>query len=882
MCDYDDDSFDDIAENFITDNSNKDERKFCDNFKGGNTWIIKGKLSRFFSPDSHNRSKDEKITHTFINGGRLVIPYDKLEEVYNDLSKNKENPPICERIGAYGNKFKFFVDLDDELADVKEVVTTVNDTIDTMFKIKPEYTIWKNKNKEKYHIIYQFKVDKEEALNIIEFASKEINCDFDTSVYESGLRLPLCNKNKKDKNHKEIFDDSMYEYFGGLKGSYIQTGSILHLKNVDDLKHTDEYTSWLNSNDYKTTDVYKSCHKKEYITNNNTQPENIDNISCILNDMFDMNATWSCEKIENGYKISHDSYKCLVDNTVNHSDKDHSALFIHKRSCTVNCWSHGKKKILLKDYPQLTKLKEKLGLIIPKKTRLDVIKSEFKKVDLTDEDDDFIRSKLTTTHDDVACVFHRFFNQKYICGAETPKPLWFEYKDGVWSDIKGISKLRKDFTSGLINIYMTVKEKCEEEAKNSDNDELLLSMANICEEVCTKLKTTGYTDNLCKQIIHHFKYNDFIEELDKNRNLLCFGEDVYDLKTNEWRKTTPKDLCSKKCGITKDDVNDKYLEKLMDILTDIHPDEDRRDFFISSLSDLLYGKNTKELFHIWTGTGRNGKGVVSEILQHAFGEYYCSPSVSLITQRRASSNSANPELADTRGARIVMFTEPEEGSRLNNSIIKQYTGGDELTVRKLFGNPFSFTPHFTPIIQCNSFQMQDVKDDSIPARLLFMKFKTSFVDEPTMAWQRMKDESIKDEENINNLKGAMMFLLLNKWRDLSPSHKFKPPQSVIDDKNEFLDDNNNIKQFVDENIVFTEDNGDMLKAKELLSEYRTWMENRGERNGKLPLKMFIRRMCKYMPEYKQRHQPSVNGIQECHRNVFLRCKMNDNMDEYQY
>ena len=49
--------------------------------------------------------------------------------------------------------------------------------------------------------------------------------------------------------------------------------------------------------------------------------------------------------------------------------------------------------------------------------------------------------------------------------------------------------------------------------------------------------------------------------------------------------------------------------------------------------------------------------------------------------------------------------------------------------------------------------MQDVKDDSIPARLLFMKFKTSFVDEPTMEWQRKKDETIKNEEiNLNTFK----------------------------------------------------------------------------------------------------------------------------------
>ena len=155
-----------------------------------------------------------------------------------------------------------------------------------------------------------------------------------------------------------------------------------------------------------------------------------------------------------------------------------------------------------------------------------------------------------------------------------------------------------------------------------------------------------------------------------------------------------------------------------------------------------------------------------------------------------------------------------------------------------------------------------------------MKFKNSFVDEPTMDWQRKKDKTLKNEGTLNRLKGAMMFLLIEKWRELSPNHNFKPPQSVIDDKMEFLDDNNNIKQFVDENIEFTENQGDMLKAKELMADYKMWMEDRNEKIGKMTLKMFINRMSKYMPEYKERHSTYINNFQTHYRSIFLRCKIN--------
>ena len=95
MENYDYTAFDDIADTFIPN--------------------IKDKLLSLYKTDG-------KATHTFMNGGKLNIPYDKLQEVYELLEKNKDNPPLTERINAYGDTFKFYIDLDDETADIKEVI----------------------------------------------------------------------------------------------------------------------------------------------------------------------------------------------------------------------------------------------------------------------------------------------------------------------------------------------------------------------------------------------------------------------------------------------------------------------------------------------------------------------------------------------------------------------------------------------------------------------------------------------------------------------------------------------------------------------------------------------------------------------------------------
>ena len=813
--------------------------------------------------NEYKTTDKKEATHLLICGGMLKIPPEKLKDVYAELNSYDVLPSIVERVPS--GMFRFFIDSDTETVDIQDVIDSTDEAFNKMFNIDNlQYTIYKSKTQNKYHVIYDVLVSKQQALHIVEFVEQGIHDELDKSVYNSGLRLP---HTLKDKDKSKV-----YEYYEGVEGNIYDTASILKTENVKVLENTEQYERYLQYREEQKQQQQQHTTPADGVHINNVM------IKKILNDIFNVSCNWYVEKHdEGGYKLTHDGQLCLSDGEHQHTGLNHSCMFINKKVCNVTCFSHGTRKLNGRQYKKhIENLRRELGL-----TKTNTTQQEHNKVDLTYDDLNFMKGKMNTTHEDVVCVFHRFYSYKYVCAGETPKPSWYEYKDGLWHDMQGVSSLRKDFTTGLIDIYSSFRCYCINEAENADDDDVeeLISMASICDEVILKLKSTGYTDSLCKQAIHHFIHNDFIEELDKYRHLLCFGQDVYDLNKNEWRKTTKEDLCSRKCGITKDEITADNLEKLQNIINDIHPDDQRREFFINSLSDLLYGKNTKELFHIWTGTGRNGKGVISEILQKAFGDYYCSPSVSLITQKRASSNSANPELADTRGARIVMFTEPEENSRLNNSIIKQYTGGDELTVRKLFCNPFTFTPHFTPIIQCNTFQMQDVKDESIPARLLFMKFKTSFVDEePTMEWQRKKDSTIKEEGNIKKLAGAMLYLLLQRWKELSPNHTFTTPQSIIDDKNEFLDDNNNIKQFVEENIIFTDDTNDILRAKDLLSRYKEWLEDRGERMGRLTLRAFTSRMQKYMPEYKERYRPYVDGSRTEIRSVFIKCKENEEVE----
>jgi phage/plasmid-associated DNA primase len=514
---------------------------------------------------------------------------------------------------------------------------------------------------------------------------------------------------------------------------------------------------------------------------------------------------------------------------------------------------------------------------------------------------EYFDGNLEATHDDVAKNFYFMYSGMYVCAQEKPTVIWYRCAKGKWERMDGVSGIRKEMASKFLNCYkflakvyvdaVDVRKDDRMDFLQKYTDTQIMERASTCYEIIQKLKTKGYTDSLIVQAISYFKIEKFIEKLDVNPHLLCFGENLYDLEKCEFRETRPEDMCSLQCGVSMNDIKNVTEEKMIEffeMLISIFPLKERREYFMKRLSDFLYGKNTKEIFDIWTGTGGNGKGLLSTILKGAFGEYFYTGNVSGITaKKRVSSNSADPDVANFRGKRIIQFTEPSQGARLNNAIMKGYTGNDTMKARELYGAPIEFEPTFTPYIECNSFSLQDIQDDSIPRRLNFVKFRMKFVDADKVVnkSQAPRDETLKTEEKMTLFKVCMMKMLLETWENLTKEygsvvHKFKVPETNLQDKEEFLAENDEVKQFIAERIEVTSDENDILTCKDIYEEYKELQKE--ERTGfKIKKGDFTRRLKNCLPvEYRERHRPRINGKQKNHRQCFLNVKWKEEELEY--
>ena len=161
--------------------------------------------------------------------------------------------------------------------------------------------------------------------------------------------------------------------------------------------------------------------------------------------------------------------------------------------------------------------------------------------------------------------------------------------------------------------------------------------------------------------------DEFYKKLDSTTKLIGFTNGVYDLEESEFRKGRPEDFISFTTGIRYLDY-DKTDPKFMYVVTFLNkvidsmfPDDcpvckakkekcGLKNYILLLLSTFLDGSTKDEQFHIWIGSGANGKSLLVELFQDALGDYAGVLDNTVITTKRTKSGNATPELFDTNEA----------------------------------------------------------------------------------------------------------------------------------------------------------------------------------------------------------------------------------------
>lgn len=226
-------------------------------------------------------------------------------------------------------------------------------------------------------------------------------------------------------------------------------------------------------------------------------------------------------------------------------------------------------------------------------------------------------------------------------------------------------------------------------------------------------------------------------EFDMNQNLIGFsikdgdGFIVYDIEKAEFRPAVFDDYITMKCNVNYNDIIGENTEQTLEVeklLKGIQPNEKIRDLLLIIFASGLSGR-AYEKFVIFNGGGRNGKGLLDDFYLYILGDYGAGVNVNIITEKEQSSGSANPEKSKISKKRYIRMREPDKTVPINNSAMRDLTGGGELSARGLFSDKTRVYLHNTTVLEAN--KKPNFKNDPEQAdyeRVIDINFPTRFTE----------------------------------------------------------------------------------------------------------------------------------------------------------
>jgi putative DNA primase/helicase len=298
---------------------------------------------------------------------------------------------------------------------------------------------------------------------------------------------------------------------------------------------------------------------------------------------------------------------------------------------------------------------------------------------------------------------------------------------------------------------------------------------------------------------------------DQNLDLFACANGVIELRTGTLRPGKQSDLITKASQVRFD--AQATCPRWMQFLKEVFVTDEMIEYVRTIVGYCMTGMTTEQVWFLLYGTGGNGKSVFVAILEAIFGvkNYYESAAAeTFISSRWGSSGSHN--VAQLRGARLVVASEVPERSSFDGSRIKSLTGSDPVTAAAKYENNVTFVPQLKLMMLVN--HLPSTHDDSLGfwRRLRTIPFEVSFVSNPDAT---LVDTLRAELPGILNwmVGGAMEWFASG----LAPE-----PSNARTLKDEYQAESDPLSMFIHECVVETRNAADTISAREVYRIYTDW------------------------------------------------------------
>jgi P4 family phage/plasmid primase-like protien len=446
-----------------------------------------------------------------------------------------------------------------------------------------------------------------------------------------------------------------------------------------------------------------------------------------------------------------------------------------------------------------------------------------------------VENAETGNHDDLAKVLFEMYKYEYRCVSKT-KNKWYAFYNNRWHYVDQAYTLANIISDELAVMFGKRAISYFNRASfglGGDRDNSTKKGTDLM-KIVEKLKTESFKNSVISSAANRFIDDKFEEKLDSNPNLIGFENGVYDLEAGIFRKGVPEDYVILSAGYDYNPnytVDSKEIIEINKYFAQVMTEENMREYTLISFSSFLDGHIRQQVFRIFTGSGGNAKSQTMDLLKETMGQYFGKLPTGIITRKRGSSSAATPELADKRGKRFLVIDEPEHDDVMYVGQMKQYTGGDIIPARALYGDPFEYKPQFKMGLLCNKLpQLPVVMDGGTIRRLKVIPFESEFVDKidpKNNGKQFKKDPNLG--EKMKTWGPGFMWILVNLYYKKYKESNFQisEPKKVTQFTDKYRIDSDKYYEFLSEYVVDTRDINDMVSVVSLYSTFRNWHSEAG-------------------------------------------------------
>ena len=391
----------------------------------------------------------------------------------------------------------------------------------------------------------------------------------------------------------------------------------------------------------------------------------------------------------------------------------------------------------------------------------------------------------------------------------------------VDGDVRYVIELKKFVTwNGSRWFYDESSLVCLAHMKESNHriwEEIASTTDSDKQKAMSRFATSSQNTNRLKLALESVKSEPGIaisvHEFDSDPFLVGVLNGVIDLKRGEFRESRREDFVTKSLDCeywsgSSAPLWERFLDEVMS------HDRDLIEYLQRIVGYCLTGDTSEQVLFFAHGSGANGKSVFLETIKALLGDYGRNLRTEVLMVRSRSGGASEDE-ARLHGARYVTVNETSEGSRFNDSMIKDLTGGDTITARYLYQGSFEYRPTYKIVIRGNNRPAFGGSDGGMARRIRMIPFDRVV---PESKRDARLPEKLRDE-----LSGILNWALEGclSWQRLG----LVEPEAAAQATSGYVQEMDTVGNFLSE--VCSQNPAYFESASLLRKSFSTWCDSNG-------------------------------------------------------